>query len=84
MSKPVAKECEISVTTGGKIQIVKFNLANDFGITITERFDVPKDWSQEELDEWLLEKTSEIKGKVDHFAQQEQDALLEAADWYES
>lgn len=83
MSEPICKEVEISVRTGGSVQIVKFNLRNDFGFTYAERYTVPTDWSEERLEQWKVAKTKEIKDKIDQFAQVEQDALLASADWYD-
>lgn len=82
MSEPRCTEVEITASTGGSVQIVKFNLRNDFGFTYTERYTIPADWTPERVREWQEAKTDEIKDKVDEFAQAEQDALLDASDWY--
>lgn len=84
MSEPRCTDVEISVTAGGKIQIVKFNLQNDFGLSYSERYTIPADWSSERLEEWKASKVAAIQSKVDEYAQAEQDALLASSDWYGS
>lgn len=80
---PVCTDVEITASSGGSVQIVKFNLRNDFGFTYTEKYTVPADWSPDRLAEWRDSKTQELKAKVDIFAQVEQDAMLASSDWYE-
>lgn len=82
MSEPRCSEVNISVTSGGKVQIVKFDLQNEFSFGYSEKYTVPADWEPERFEEWLAAKTAAIKAKVDAFAQVEQDALLEISDWY--
>lgn len=82
MAEPECTGVEITVSTGGAVQIVKFNLRNDFGFAYTEKYTIPADWSAERVETWKATKTAAIKEKVDALAQLEQDALLESADWY--
>lgn len=82
MSDPVCSEVDITVTSGGKVQIVKFDLQNEFSFGYSEKYTVPADWSADRFEAWLATKTAAIKEKVDAFAQVEQDALLEVSDWY--
>lgn len=84
MSDPVCTEVEISATSAGHVQIVKFNLRNDFGLTYSEKYTIPSDWSEERLETWRQTKTDALKAKVEAYAQVEQDALLAASDWYDT
>lgn len=81
-SEPQITEVEISATAGGQVQIVKFNLQNEFSFGYTERYSIPADWDQERFEEWKERKTAEIKAKLDEQAQVEQDAMLASSDWY--
>lgn len=82
MTDPRCTELDINVSTGGSVQIVKFNLRNDFGFSYTERYTIPESWAPERFEEWKAAKTLAIKAKIDEFAQIEQDALLESSDWH--
>lgn len=82
MTEPNCTSVEIQVSTGGSVQIVKFNLRNEFGMTYTEKYTIPKDWSAERVETWRENKTAQLKEKVDAHAQVEQDALLASSDWY--
>lgn len=82
MSEPRCTEVDITVTAGGKVQIVKFDLQNEFSFGYSEKYTIPSDWTPERLEDWLAAKTIAIKAKVDAQAQVEQDALLEVSDWY--
>lgn len=80
--QPQITELEISASAGGKVQIVRFNLQNEFSFGYTERYTIPADWSPERFEEWKETKTAEIKAKLDAQAQAEQDAMLASSDWY--
>lgn len=81
MSEPTLTNVEITASTGGRVQIVKFNLQNEFGFGYTEKYTIPIDWSEERIETWQHNKMLAIKARVDEFAQVEQDALLEQSDW---
>lgn len=83
MTEPQCIKVDISVQTGGQVQIVKFNLSNNFSFGYTESYTVPADWDEDRLREWIATKTQAMKDKVDGLAQAEQDSLLASSDWYD-
>lgn len=81
-TNPTCTEVEISVRAAGKVQIVQFKLSNDYEVAYAERYTIPADWTQERIDEWKDNKTKQMREKIELYAQAEQDALIEASDWY--
>lgn len=83
MTEPQCHAVDITVTTGGKVQIVQFKLSNSFELGYTESYTIPADWTEERREEWRVRKIDELKAKIDDFAQAEQDSLLASSDWYQ-
>lgn len=82
MTEPQVKEISISARSGGTVQIVKYNLQNEFCIDQSVTYSIPEGWTDEQVDEFKRTKTLALQEEIQPFAQNEQDALLAQSDWW--
>lgn len=76
MAEPQVKEAMVSVSVGGKIQLVKFEASSDFGVSFSRRYDIPADWTEDQVDKWQDAKAQYLRDLIEERAQAEVDALL--------
>lgn len=69
MAKTEEPRCiEVSVTRsgGGKVALQDYGKhTSDWFISMGRRFEIPEGWTQEQIDEFQLEKHDELVGLVD-------------------
>jgi hypothetical protein len=76
MSEPKCIEVTASTSTGGRVQLVKFELSSDYHFSMTRRYSIPDDWTEDQVKEFNYEKTLELREQLEPIAQQEFDDLI--------
>jgi hypothetical protein len=79
-SQPRCVEASVSTSVGGKVQIVKFEFSQDYFISFGGRWDIPEDWTEEQVDEFRRDKYESLRKELEAFAQEEVDGLMEQRD----
>lgn len=79
-SEPRCTEVVCSSSVGGKVQIVKFEYSADFHYSISRKYDVPKDWSEQDVSDFQLDKETQLRGELEPIAQAEVDELMKQRD----
>lgn len=77
ISEPKCIEVGTTASVGGKVQVVKFDVSVDYFYSISRKYSIPEDWTEEDVDKFQLSKTLELREKIEPFAQSEADDLLE-------
>lgn len=76
-SEPKCTEVLCSASVGGKVQTVKYDISQDYHYSISRKYDVPGDWTEEEVDEFQSVKCIELREKLEPIAQVEVDELMD-------
>lgn len=74
--KPVLIECGASVSSGGKVQLKKFELSSDYHFTVSGKWSVPPNWTDEQAEEFRHEMVLRLRRELEPIAQEEVDDLL--------
>jgi hypothetical protein len=82
MSEPKLEEVVISVSFGGKVQIIKYEIGSDYHVSQTRRYSIPEDWNNVQAEEFQAEEHDRLRSEVEEVAQKELDALLDAKSAY--
>lgn len=78
--QPVPLEVAVSASVGGKVQIVKYEYDENYFISMTQRWSVPEDWTEEELAVFRKYQYSKLREQVQELGQTEVDALMASRD----
>lgn len=73
--EPVAKEVSVSVSYGGKVQLVKFELSSDYHVSVGGRWDVDG-MTEREAEAFRYEMIMKLKGELEPVIQAEIDDLF--------
>lgn len=75
--EPQVEHATVSASVGGKVALVGFGgLSSDYHYSINRTYSIPKDWTEERVDEWQVEKAIELREKLEPIAQAEADELM--------
>lgn len=75
--EPRIIETGCSVSTGGKVQIKKYELSADYHLSVNAKWAIPDGWTDEEASAFRHEKVLQLKQELEPLAQAEVDDLLE-------
>lgn len=75
--KPVLIETGASVSTGGKVQIKKYELSADYHFSLNAKWAIPPGMSEDEAETFRHEQVLRLKKELEPLAQAEVDDLLE-------
>lgn len=75
--QPVLIETGASVSTGGKLQLKKFELSADYHFHLSGKWSVPEEWTEEQAEEFRHEQALRLRRELEPLAQAEIDDLLE-------
>lgn len=70
-------ETGASVSTGGKVQIKKYELSADYHLSVNAKWSVPPDMTESEAEAFRHEQILRLKKELEPLAQSEVDDLLE-------
>lgn len=77
ITEPVLIETGASVSTGGKVQLKKFELSADYHFSLNGKWAVPPSWTEGQAEEFRHEMVLRLKKELEPLAQAEVDDLLE-------
>ncbi len=83
MSKKMEPKCievDCSASVGGTVQIVKFEYTAKFNYSMSRKYDVPKDWSEKDVNDFQVDKEVEIRGVLEALADAEVQELMKQRD----
>lgn len=69
-------ECGVSVSTGGKVQLKKYELSSDYHLSVNGKWRVPESWDEKDAEEFRHEQILRLKSELEPIAQAEVDELL--------
>lgn len=72
MSQPKPKEMTVTASTGGKVQVVKYELSGDYHFSVGGTWSIPEDWTDEQVEDFRQYK---LKQLIDELEQPAQNAL---------
>ncbi len=75
--KPKLIECGASVSTGGKVQLKKFELSADYHYHVSGKWSMPEGWTEEQAEEFRHEQCLRLRKELEPIAQSELDDLLQ-------
>lgn len=75
--KPRLIETGASVSTGGKVQIKKYELSADYHLSLNGKWSIPPNMTEDEAEEFRHEQILRLKRELEPLAQAEVDDLLE-------
>lgn len=75
--KPELIECGASVSTGGKIQLKKFELSADYHYHLSGKWTMPPGMTEEDAEHFRNEQLLRLRQELEPIAQSEIDDLLE-------
>jgi hypothetical protein len=75
--KPELIECGASVSTGGKVQLKKYELSADYHFSLNAKWAMPPGMSESEAEAFRHEQVLRLKKELEPLAQAEVDDLLE-------
>lgn len=75
--KPTLIEAGASVSTGGKIQVKKYEIQSDYHFTLSGKWSMPPGMTDEEAEVFRHEQVLRLRRELDPIAQSEVDDLFE-------
>jgi len=76
-AKPELIECGASVSSGGKVQLKKFELSADYHFTVSGKWAMPPGMTEQEAEEFRYEQIMRLRQELEPIAQAEIDDLME-------
>lgn len=80
MSEPVCTEVNVSASVGGKVQIVKYEYTADYHYSMSRKYSVPEDWTEQDVRDFQQDKTITLRENLEGIAQGEMDELTKQRD----
>lgn len=80
MSDPKPLEITVSSSTGGKVQIVKFEYSEDYHFSQSEKWAVPEDWDTKQIEEFKQTVQERLDSSLADLAQAKVNDLIEQRD----
>ena len=82
MSEPQVVEIAVNFNGGGKVAIMEYGkISSEYGASITRRYAIPPDWTEEQVAAFELEKVVELREQLEPVLQAEFDERYEQAEW---
>ena len=75
--QPRIIEVGASVSTGGKIQLKKYELSADYFFNLNAKWAIPEGMSEEDAESFRYEQVLRMRKELEPIAQQEIDDLME-------
>lgn len=75
-SKPTLMEVGVSVSTGGKIQIKKYEVNCDYHFTLSGKWAVPEDMTEDQAADFRHEQILRLRQEIEPIAQEEVNDLM--------
>jgi hypothetical protein len=77
---PKCIEASASVSVGGRVQIVKFEYSQDFHYSQNRKYEIPEDWTEEDVKRFQADKSAELRADLEKLAEAELIELMNQRD----
>lgn len=82
ITEPVCTGVSVQTNRGGKIAIVDFGkITSNWGLSMSRQFDIPVDWTQDQIDAFQLEQYENLAALIAPLDQEEYDQRYEVKEW---
>lgn len=82
MSEPRCIEVSIQHSGGGKVAILEYGkITSNWGLSLSRRYEIPEDWTQENIDEFQLKQHNHLHALIEPLDQAEFDQRYEQREW---
>lgn len=75
--QPQVIEVGVSVSTGGKVQLKKYELSADYHFHLSGKWSIPEGWTDQEAEVFRYEQLLRLRQEIEPIAQSEIDDLME-------
>lgn len=65
MSEPKLTQVGLTISAGGKVQIIKYDLDSSYFVSANRTFTIPDDWTQEQAEEFQAEQLDRLRTQID-------------------
>jgi hypothetical protein len=70
------------VSYGAKMQLIKFEYSEDAGYSQSRKYDLPQDWSEEQVAEFQRDTTIQLRAEIEPLIQADIDEMQRRRDEY--
>lgn len=82
MAEPRCIEASVQHSGGGKVAILEYGkITSNWGLSMSRRFEIPADWTQEQIDEFQLEQNEHLHKLIEPLDEAEFGDRYEQRDW---
>lgn len=75
--KPQLVEVGCSVSTGGKVQLKKYEISSDYHFHLSGKWAVPPGWTEDDAEQFRHEQILRLRREIEPIAQDEVNDLME-------
>lgn len=80
--EPRCIEASVQYSGGGKVSIKEYGkITSNWGLSMSRRYEIPEDWTEEQIDEFQVAKRQHIFDLVDPIDEGEFQARYKQRDW---
>lgn len=76
-SEPRCTEVTCSASLGASVQIVEFKYTRKYNFLESRTFEIPEDWTEDQVKEFQSKKTEELKSEVESLSDKELESCLQ-------
>jgi hypothetical protein len=82
LTEPRCIEVSVQHSGGGKVAIRDFGkVTSNWGISFSRRYEIPSDWTEEQIDEFQITKSDELHELIEPIDQEEFDVRYKQRNW---
>lgn len=82
ITEPRCIEVSVQHSGGGKVAIRDFGkVTSNWGISLSRRYEVPSDWTEEQVDEFQVDRSDHLHQLIEPIDQEEFDTRWEQKRW---
>jgi hypothetical protein len=82
VTEPRCIEVAVQHSGGGKVAIRDFGkVSSNWGISFSRRYEIPPDWTEDQVDEFQVTKSDELHQLIEPIDQEEFDTRYEQRNW---
>lgn len=78
MSEPRCIEAGASVSIGGRVQLKKYELSQDYHVSLNAKYEIPEDWTDEQAENFRNDLVGKLRAEIEPHADAEVQALFDA------
>lgn len=82
MSEPRCVQVSVQWNIGGKVAIKEYGkITSNYGASMSRVFEIPEDWTQEQIDEFQVNQRQQLEDLLDPVDQAHFDLRYDQRDW---